>query len=132
MRFPIANVSIKDWNPEEDYTHYILMDPFMNKKNDALFEAFYKNQRFVDSEGNIFTIVDLKPPKAMWRRVFYFLPNAYRATFVFMKTEESMSLDQVRQFILKQVRKVKTGDNLSGWIYQIKNANSIQAILGGE
>jgi hypothetical protein len=66
------------------------------------------------------------------RRIFHFLPIDYRATFVFMKTEDTMDLDQVRQFILKQVRKVRTGDNLSGWIYQIKNANSIQAILGGE
>lgn len=83
MRFPIANVSIKDWNPQEDYYNYILMDPYIYSSSDEFFESFYKNHKFVDSEGNIFKVVDRRIPESWWRKVFHFIPNFYKVTLLF-------------------------------------------------
>lgn len=131
MRFPIANVSIRDWNPQENYDHYILMDPYIYNKRDDFFRSFYKDHKFVDSEGNIFKVVDKRLPRSWWRRLFHFLPDVFRISLVFIKTGERMEMEDIREFVLKQISKVKHGDNLSGWITHVKNARTINEILGG-
>lgn len=132
MRFPIANISIKEWNPLEDYVHYILMDPFIYNNNEDFFKTFYLNQKFVDSEGNIFKVVDKRLPTSWWRKTFHFLPDVYKITLVFVKTGEKMGIEDVRQFIIKQVTRTRKADNTSEWLAQIKRAKTIQEILGGE
>ncbi len=132
MRFPIANVSLKEWDPKEEYLLYILMNPFIYNNNDDFFKSFYLNQKFVDSEGNIFKVVEKRPPRQWWRKVFHFLPNVYKITLAFVKTGETMDVEEVRRFILKQVNRIKEADNIPEWIAQIRKAKTIQEILGGE
>lgn len=132
MRFPIANVSIKEWDPQEDYNHYILMDPFIYDNREDFFKAFYLNHKFVDSDGNIYKIVDKRPPSAQWRRIFHFLPKVYRISLVFMKTEETMQIEEIREFVIRQVSRIRKADNITAWISHIKRAKTIQEILGGE
>lgn len=131
MRFPIANISIRDWNPQEDFEHYILMDPYIYTKNEDFFRSFYKDHEFVDSEGNIFKVVDKRPPRSCWRRLFHFLPDVFRISLVFIKTGEKMEMEEIREFVLKQISRVKRGDNLSGWMEHVRKAGTIHEILGG-
>lgn len=129
MRFPIANVSY-EWNPKEDYTHYILMDPYVYTNNEQILNEFYLNQKFVDSEGNIYRIVDKRLPTSWWRKAFHFLPDVYRVTLLFYKTVDKMDLEQVRSFVHKQVS--KKAEDTTKWLGHIKKAKTIQEILGGE
>jgi hypothetical protein len=130
MKFPTANVSLKEWNPNEDYLLYVLMDPYYCIASNEFYRKYYHNQRYVDSNGDIFMATDKKLPKSIFRNIFRFIPGVYKVELIFTSTGEKMELEEVREFLLKQVNKLK-GDNVSEWINQIKKSKSIQEVLGG-
>jgi len=130
MIFPAANVSLKEWHPEEDYLLYVLMDPYYCKTGDEFYREYYHNQKYVDSNGEVFKVIDKRPPKSIIRNIFRFLPGVYKVELIFSNTGERMELDEVRDFMVKQVSKLKD-DYVNEWINQIKNSNSIKEVLGG-
>lgn len=131
MRFPIANIS-QEWNPQEDYLHYILMDPYIYNGSDQFFKDLYLNNKFVDSEGKIYQVVDKRLPTSWWRKAFHFLPDIYKVTLLFIKTEEKMDIEAVREFVSNQIVKIKKAEGTNKWLGQIKKAKTIQEILGGK
>jgi len=130
MKFPAANVSLKEWDPNEDYLLYVLMDPYYCKTGDEFYREYYHNLKYVDSNGEVFKAIDKKPPKSILRRIFRFIPGVYKVELIFSNTGEKMELEEVREFMLKKVTKLKD-DYVSEWINQIKNSKSIQEVLGG-
>lgn len=130
MKFPAANISLKEWDPNEDYLLYVLMDPFFCRTGDEFYREYYHNQKYVDSNGEIFKVVDKRPPESMLRNIFRFLPGVYKVELIFTNTGEKMDLKDVRDFMLKQISKLKA-DYVTEWISQIKNSKSIQEVLGG-
>lgn len=132
MKFPIANITIENWNPNEDYLLYILMDPFIYKDDEKLFRDYFFNYKFVDSNGDIYRLVDRRLPTSLWRRTLKFLPNIFKIELIFTKTNERMDIEAVRNFIIRQVGKLSEKDLAKDWIKLIKNAKTISEILGGE
>ena len=132
IKFPAINISIKDWNPEEDYLMYALMDPFIYVKNEQLYNDFYYKNKFVDSEGHVFKIIDREFPTSLWRNMFRFLPNVYKVEFLFQDTGETMSVDEIREFYLRQISRLKREEYVDEWMQQVKDAKTIKGILSGE
>ena len=130
MKFPAANVSLKDWDPNEDYLLYILMDPYYCRSENEFYRTYYHNQKYVDSNGEVYKVIDKKPPKSLVRNIFRFLPGVYKVELIFSNTGEKMGLVEVKEFILKQVKKIED-ENASEWIDHINKAQSIQEVLGG-
>lgn len=132
MKFPVANISIDNWDSNEDYLLYVLMDPFIYRDDEKLYRDYFFNYKFVDSNGDIYRLVDRKLPTSLWMRVFKFIPNVFKIELIFTKTNERMDIELVRNFIIKQIGKLSDQDSASDWIKQIKNAKTITEILGGE
>lgn len=130
MKFPAANVSLKEWDPNEDYLLYVLMDPYYCKTGEEFYREYYHNQKYVDSNGEVFMVTDKKLPDSLIRNIFRFLPGIYKVELTFTNTGEKMELSEVRELMLKQVQKLKD-DFVTEWINQIKDAQSIQEVLGG-
>ena len=104
MKFPVANVSLREWNPREDILLYVLIDPYIYRNDDKLYREFYYNQKFVDSEGEIYKIIDKRLPSSIWRSIFRFLPNVFKIELIFITTNEKMGIEEVREFYLHQIQ----------------------------
>lgn len=130
MKFPVANISIKNWNPKEDFLLYILMDKYIYRDNSQLYKTYFYNKEFVDSNGNIYKIVDQKKPTSLWRKIFKFLPNVFKIELIFKKTESKMDVENVKQFILRQIKNLPKDETNNSWIEKIKKSKTIQEILG--
>ncbi len=128
MVFPAANISIKQWDPDEDIFLYMLMDEFVYFKDEKIFSEYFLNKKFADAEGKIFEITGKKEIPA-WRKFFGFIPGVCRIEPVFTETNEIMQINEFREFLLSQVLNRRANDN-SEWIAQIKNAKSINEMWG--
>lgn len=116
MKFPVANVSLREWNPREDILLYVLIDPYIYRNDDKLYREFYYNQKFVDSEGEIYKIIDKRLPSSIWRSIFRFLPNVFKIELIFITTNEKMGIEEVREFYLHQINNLPKEDYINEWI----------------
>ena len=130
MKFPAANVSIKDWDKNEDYLVYILENEFIYTTSDKLYKKYFLNNLFVDSNGEIYRLIDRKLPQGI-RQFFSFIPNFCKVELVFIRTEEKMTIEQVRQHIINQIEKLENNENNAEWIKQIREAKTYDEIIFG-
>jgi len=130
MKFPAANISIKNWNPKEDYLVYIILNEFIYNDNQKLYQDYYHNMDFVDSNGDIYKLIEKRPPSSLWRNVFKFLPNTYKIELRFRKTPDNMDIEEIREFVLKQISRLPKEEYIEEWKNEIRNANTISSILG--
>ena len=130
MKFPAANVSIKNWDKNEDYLIYILEDEFIYTTDNELFHKYFLNKLFVDSNGEIYKLIDRKLPSTL-RQVLSFLPNFCKVALLFKNTGEKMTLEQVREHILNQINKLDNDQNKVDWVNIVKDAETFEDIIFG-
>lgn len=130
MKFPAANVSISHWNKDEDYLLYVLENEFIYNPDNELYQKYFLNNLFVDSNGDIYKLIDRKLPSKIIQ-LFSFIPNLCKVEFIFKKTEEKMTLEQVRQHLLNQIEQLADNENKVVWLHTIKNANTFEEIIFG-
>ena len=130
MKFPAANVSIKNWDKNEDYLIYILENEFIYTTDNKLYREYFLDKRFVDSNGDIHKLIDRKLPSA-FRQILSFIPNFCKVELVFKRTADKMTVEQVREHILNQIGKLDNEQNKNEWIYKVKNAKSYNEIIFG-
>lgn len=128
MQFPAANVSIKNWDKNEDYLIYILEDEFIYTTNNKLYQEYFLGKLFVDSNGDIYKLIDRKLP-SLFRQVLSFIPNFCKVELIFKLTEDKMTIEQVRQHILSQLNKLDNDENKVEWIDKVKNAKTYKEII---
>lgn len=130
MKFPAANVSIKNWDKNEDYLIYILEDDFIYTTNNKLYQEYFLNKLFVDSNGDIYKLIDRKLPNS-FRQILSFIPNFCKVELIFKRTEDKMTVEQVRQHILIQINQLDNDQNKIEWIDKVKIAKSYEEIIFG-
>lgn len=130
MKFPAANVSISHWNKDEDYLLYVLENEFIYNSDNELYQKYFLNNLFVDSNGEIYKLIDRKLP-SKFVQLFCFIPNLCKVEFIFKKTEEKMTLEQVRQHMINQIEQLANDQNKVDWLHAIKNATSFGEIIFG-
>jgi hypothetical protein len=128
MKFPAANVSIKNWDENEDYLIYILEDEFIYTADNKLYQDYFLDKLFVDSNGDIYKCIDRRLPNS-FRQIFSFIPNFYNIELIFKRTEDKMTIEQVRQHILNQINKLDNDQNKVEWLEKVKNAKSYEEII---
>ena len=128
MQFPAANVSIKNWDKNEDYLIYILEHEFIYTTNNKLYQEYFLGKLFVDSNGDIYKLIDRKLPN-LFRQVLSFIPNFCKVELVFKLTKDKMTIEQVRQHILSQLNKLDNDENKAEWIDKVKNAKTYKEII---
>ncbi len=128
IKFPAANISIRNWNTNEDYLVYILQDEFIYTASNKIYHTYFSNHLFVDSNGNVYKVVDRKLPNTFgW--LMQLLPTMFKAELVLARTTEHMTLDQVRQHMLNQLERLLPSDNKTEWITMVKNAKTYEEII---
>lgn len=128
MKFPIANVSIKDWDPEDDYLKYILENQFIYSNSTKLYRDYFLNNKFVDSNGEVYQVIDIVQP-GLLRQLFSFIPGVYKGELIFSTSGELLDLEQVRQHILKQINKLENDGYKQEWIKKIKDAPTYEDVI---
>ena len=131
MKFPIVNISIETWNPKIDYLTYNLQDEYIYTDSEDTYTTYFQNMKYVDSEGKIYKLVNKKSPNSRWRHFFKIIPNVFKVELIFIKTEETMGIESVREFIIRQLSLLGNEDYINEWKEDISEAKSIEEILGG-
>ncbi len=134
IEFPAANISISDWDKNEDYLLYVLFDPWLNATK--LFPRYYHNQSFVDSNGNVFKITN-PIESSRNRRLFGFIPLSGRMELEFEPTGATMEMEDVRRHMLRQLEKLdshgpEAAEQQAAWIANVKKAQTIADIISGD
>ncbi len=130
--FPMLNISDKNWGKADNLTEYMLFDKFIYTNREDLFRQYYKDKDFCDCQGNIFKVVDKRPPVSFWRNFFRFLPNVYKVELHFIHENKKFTLEDLRTFILSRLDEINTNQFVGKWIEHVQKAKSHAEILDSE
>lgn len=123
--FPIMDITIEKWS--DDNINSILIKDKYFYSSFNLFDKLIKDHQFVDCNGDIFKVTDLKRlPK--WRQ---FIPFISKGEMVFESLDKRMSLETTKDFFLDKLENyIVNKDNLE--LYnQVKNARSFAELFLG-
>jgi hypothetical protein len=130
MEFPITNISTNKWTKEEDPMLFMLVDQFIYTGNIRLYRDFYFKQKYVDSKGDIYTVVDRVLPTSFWKSLLRFIPNTYKVELVFKPTAEKMDIETFRNYMIDRIKITFGVPESDNWVNQIKEAKTFKAIMG--
>ena len=91
MKFPLLNVTDKNWNEVFDLTVFVLFDRYIYKDKEVLFHKYYKNKIYCDADGKLYKVIDSCPPTEFWRNILKFIPNVFRVTLTFESLDKFVS-----------------------------------------
>jgi hypothetical protein len=128
MKFPAANISIKNWDKNEDYLLYILADEFLGTSDNELYQKYFQDNLFVDSIGEIYKVIDRKIQRVK-KRFLFFTSSSIKVELVFKRIEENMTMEQVRQHILNQLNILENQEYKLEWIEKVKKATTFEEII---
>ncbi|WBL24753.1 hypothetical protein [Zunongwangia sp. HGR-M22] len=132
IKFPAINISNPNWSREEDLTSFLLQDKFIYNNSGTYFQEYLKDNLFCDSNGKIFKIIGEKQPKSIFRKVFFFLPNIYKTELIFEPTNEYMTLEDLRDFLIERIKTLGYGKFEVKWILKLRQANSYEELILGK
>ena len=110
----------------------MLMDAFIYNNTEVYFQEYLKDNLFCDSNGKIFKIIGEKQPKSIFRKVFFFLPNIYKTELIFEATNEYLTLEDLRDFMIERVKTLGYGKFEVKWILELRKAKSYKELIRGK
>lgn len=128
MNFPAINFTIQNWNPNS-YQKHIIRDKYIYSDDENLFNNFYKNMEFIDSNGDIYTLVEKRKPTSQWRILLSFIPKIYRIEFVFKKTHQKIDLTTLKEFAKHQISRLSDEEYIEEWKSEIDKLKSVKEII---
>jgi hypothetical protein len=130
IKYPILNISIKEWNNLEiDYSIILLDKGVIYTSDEKLYKKLFFNNKYVDSNGFIYKIVGRKLP-ASWKRIFSFLPNFYKVKLCFEKIEETISISELKSLIVNNIKSFDSLEDFeNNWLDRIDKAKTFEQIL---
>ncbi len=129
MKFPLLNITDTDWNSVR-VDSKLIFGEFMNIGQE-LFDRLHKNKLYCDCNGDVYKAVGIIPPTSLWRRIFYFLHTVYKSRLIFEETQSKLSVNELRDFVLKQISTLPDDEFNRKWIKQLKAAMTHQDIIDG-
>jgi hypothetical protein len=130
MEFPITNISTTKWTSKEDPMLFMLDDPFIYTGDSQLYHDFYFQQKYVDSKGDVYVIVDRLLPTSFWKSALRFIPNTYKVELVFKPTNEKIDIETFRTYMIDKVKLSIGVPDSDNWVNQIKVKTTFKAIMG--
>ncbi|UAB86302.1 hypothetical protein INR75_10020 [Zunongwangia sp. SCSIO 43204] len=132
IQFPVINISNPNFSKEEDLTSFLLMDGFIYNNTEVYFQEYLKDNLFCDCDGKIFKITGKRHSKSIFRKVFFFLPNIYKIELIFEATNEYLTLDDLRDFMIERVKSLGYGKFEVKWILELRKAKSYEELILGK
>jgi len=120
-KFPCLNLSIDNGNDIAESFEIIWDDDLIHVTNKNL----VVNKRFVDLEGNTFTVVDIGY-FSKWRR---YLPFFATGRLIFSFDNKVMSVSEVKEHVLRKLEDFKNQELISAVRNQVVVANSYESIF---
>jgi hypothetical protein len=131
MKFPLINISETIWK-SEDAMEYVLYDEFFYSGDQFVFERYVYNKLFCDCNGVIFKVVGRVPPSEWWRKALSFLPNVYKEKLTFIKTDRTMGLDELKDYLIQRVNDLSDNKFKWKWIELLQKSKSYEELINGE
>jgi len=128
IEFPIVNLSISDWNNKDiDYSVIFLCGCKTRIFNQTYLEKYFLNHDFLDSNGNLFKIIEIKS-LGKWKK---HIPFVFRNTLVYSSLDENISLEKAKKIILKKIEDFddKNDEFLNDWKKIIKTSKTYEGIM---
>lgn len=127
MKFPLLSISTPQWTNFDSYYECLLMDPYVYSRDEQVFSDYWYSQKFCDCEGNVYRVVDKVPPEEKWRRIFSFLPNAYRMKMIFEMQDERWEIERLRKFLLDRLEEYEKFQEVdfSEWKQKVREGSAI-------
>lgn len=129
MNFPLVNISAENWTSHEIVD--ILFDEFIYTDNETIFNKYYKNQKFTDCNGHIYTIIGKAELTENWRIWLRFIPNVWKRKINFQSTGKSISVEELRFYLLKRVSELEKNAHTDKWMEELKTAKSLSELING-
>ena len=73
-----------------------------------------------------------KQPKSIFRKLFFFLPNIYKVELIFEATNEYITLDDLRDFMIERIKTLGYGKFEVKWILELQKAKSYEELILGK
>ncbi|ADF53365.1 hypothetical protein ZPR_3046 [Zunongwangia profunda SM-A87] len=110
----------------------MLLDAFIYNDTESYFQEYLNEELFCDSHGKIFKITGKKQPKSIFRKLFFFLPNIYKVELIFEATNEYITLDDLRDFMIERIKTLGYGKFEVKWILELQKAKSYEELILGK
>lgn len=130
MNFPLINISADKWSHEE-LTVYVIFDEFIYSDDESVFNQFFRNQQFIDCDGNIFIPVGKAKLKGEWRNWLKFIPNVWKREIIFQPTIKKWSVEKLRSYMIDRVSELKRNSFTEKWIEDLKKATNHDELING-
>jgi hypothetical protein len=131
MTFPLLNISAKKWE-SEDLTDYIVFDKYIYTDKEEIFNKLYRDKLFIDSDGRIYKALKKAELTEKWRIFLRFIPNMWKREILFKSTGEKWTVDELRNFLLNRISKLKTDTQTEDWKAELKKATNHYELIYGE
>lgn len=125
MKYPALIISEKSWKGKElELDAFVLFDEFNYNNNVKTFEKYFLNKKVCDSNGEIYMIKGRKLPINIWRRFFSFLPNVFKCEYITERTNEKLTIDELRNYLLERISDLEDHDFNIEWQANIRKAKT--------
>lgn len=129
MDFPGLNLSM-DRLPRQDWGDPIIWDEYCYG-DDRVYQKYYENSEFLDSSGSKYRIAGIQPPISSWRSLLRFLPNVYKRKLIFNKAEGSVTLEEVKLYLLNLLNEGENSEAASNFMNHVEQATTLRELLAG-
>jgi len=120
-QFPCLWLGLEDWN-SDSINELIWFDDLIYKESENL-----ENQCFIDSTGKIFRVIGIEY-FSKWRK---FIPNASIGRVKFLFKNKTMSLSELKNYVLSCISKLDNKEAALKWRNQVIKAKSYKEIYLG-
>ncbi len=130
MKYPILNISLKNWNSSKlDYSILLLDSNLIYTSNDELFNNYFLNNEYIDSNGKIYEIIGRELPSS-WKKAFSFIPYFYKVKLLFKAKEREIQLDELKSYIVKNIKALSYQEEFERkWLKDIEAAKTFEQTL---
>lgn len=107
-------------------------DRYIWSSNNALFDAYWKDQKFVDPLGDIYVAVRRIEPQERWKRWFSFVPSLWPREIQFKATGERMTVDELRAHIRYSLTYWGSRDEMNQWSENLQKMTTYKSLIEWE
>ncbi len=114
MTFPAIDISVKKWS-YEDLMEYVIYEDYIYTSKDSIFKKYYQDHLFCDSMGKIYKAIKKEEMTENWRNWLRFIPNVWKTKIIFQNTDDLMSLEELKSFIIKRISDLNDNQKNEQW-----------------
>ena len=130
MKYPALNISEKSWKGKDlELVAFYLFDEFNYNNNVKTFQKYFLNKKFCDSNGEIYKISGRILPLQTWRRIFSFLPNVFKCQYTTEGTNEKLTLEEFRNYLLERISDLEEDDLNREWKAKVLKAKTYEELI---